>query len=85
MIALGRTKLDVFPICLSGNVFGWTADEPQSRAVAAVALAWLLAQPRVVAPIASAGTTEQLDQILPGKLELTPADVDRLSATTRAA
>jgi aryl-alcohol dehydrogenase-like predicted oxidoreductase len=30
---LGRTNLDVFPICLGGNVFGWTADEPQSRAV----------------------------------------------------
>jgi aryl-alcohol dehydrogenase (NADP+) len=30
---LGRTNLDVFPICLGGNVFGWTADEEQSRAV----------------------------------------------------
>ena len=40
--------------------------------VAAVALAWLLAHP-VVAPIASARTTEQLDQILPAAtLELTP-------------
>jgi aryl-alcohol dehydrogenase-like predicted oxidoreductase len=54
--------------------------------VAAVALAWLLAQPRVVAPIASARTTEQLDQILPAAtLKLTPAQVDRLSATTRVA
>jgi aryl-alcohol dehydrogenase-like predicted oxidoreductase len=54
--------------------------------VAAVALAWLRAQPRVVAPIASARTTEQLEQILPAAtLELTPAEVDRLSATTRAA
>jgi aryl-alcohol dehydrogenase-like predicted oxidoreductase len=33
MVLLGRTDLDVFPICLGGNVFGWTADEPQSRAV----------------------------------------------------
>jgi aryl-alcohol dehydrogenase-like predicted oxidoreductase len=33
MISLGRTDLDVFPICLGGNVFGWTADEPQSHAV----------------------------------------------------
>ncbi len=33
MTALGRTDLDVFPICLGGNVFGWTADEPQSHAV----------------------------------------------------
>jgi aryl-alcohol dehydrogenase-like predicted oxidoreductase len=52
--------------------------------VAAVALAWLLAQPRVVAPIASARTTEQLEQILPAvTLELTDAEVARLSATTR--
>jgi len=33
MVSLGRTGLDVFPLCLGGNVFGWTADEPQSRAV----------------------------------------------------
>src|SRR5947209_15273471 len=33
MIFLGRTDLDVFPICLGGNVFGWTADERQSHAV----------------------------------------------------
>ena len=33
MPLLGRTDLDVFPICLGGNVFGWTADEEQSRAV----------------------------------------------------
>jgi len=54
--------------------------------VAAVALAWLRARPRVVAPIASARTTEQLDQILPAAtLTLTPAEIDRLSATTRLA
>jgi aryl-alcohol dehydrogenase-like predicted oxidoreductase len=51
--------------------------------VAAVALAWLLTRPRVAAPIASARTTEQLDQILPAAtLTLTSAEVDRLSATT---
>jgi aryl-alcohol dehydrogenase-like predicted oxidoreductase len=51
--------------------------------VAAVALAWLRAQPQVVAPIASARTTDQLAQILPGAtLELTPDELDRL---TRAA
>jgi aryl-alcohol dehydrogenase (NADP+) len=51
--------------------------------VAAVALAWLRAQPRVVAPIASARTTEQLDQILTvATLELTAAEVERLSAIT---
>jgi aryl-alcohol dehydrogenase-like predicted oxidoreductase len=55
-------------------------------AVAAVSLAWLLAQPRVLAPIASARTTGQLDQILPAaRLKLTPAEVDRLSATTLVA
>jgi aryl-alcohol dehydrogenase-like predicted oxidoreductase len=53
--------------------------------VAAVALAWLLARPRVVAPIASARTTEQLQQTLPAAtLTLTPAEVDRLSATTQS-
>jgi aryl-alcohol dehydrogenase-like predicted oxidoreductase len=55
-------------------------------AVGAVALAWLLAHPQVVAPIASARTTEQLEQILPAAtLKLTPAEVDRLSATTQVA
>ncbi len=53
--------------------------------VAAVALAWLLAQPRVVAPIASARTTEQLEQILPAAtLTLSPAEVRRLSAAMLA-
>src|SRR5487761_1347663 len=33
MVSLGRTELDVFPVCLGGNVFGWTAGEEQSRAV----------------------------------------------------
>jgi aryl-alcohol dehydrogenase-like predicted oxidoreductase len=48
--------------------------------VAAVALAWLLAQPRVAAPIASARTTEQLEEILPAAtLELTTAEMGRLS------
>ena len=52
--------------------------------VAAVALAWLLAHPRVVAPIASARTVEQFEQLLPAAgLELTPGELDRLSATTR--
>ena len=48
--------------------------------VAAVALAWLRSRPRVVAPIASARNTEQLEQILPAAtLELAPAELDRLS------
>jgi aryl-alcohol dehydrogenase (NADP+) len=53
--------------------------------VAAVALAWLRARPRVVAPIASARTTVQLKQILPAAtLTLTPAEIDRLSGSTEA-
>jgi aryl-alcohol dehydrogenase-like predicted oxidoreductase len=51
--------------------------------VAAVALAWLLTRPRVVSPIASARTTQQLEQILPAVgLKLTPEETDRLSKTT---
>ena len=54
--------------------------------VAAAALAWLRAQPRVVAPIASARTTEQLEQFLPAAtLELTPDEVERLSASSAGA
>ena len=54
--------------------------------VAAVALAWLLARPTVVAPIASARTPQQLEQIVPAAtLDLTPAEVERLSAATGAA
>ncbi|MFD9225216.1 aldo/keto reductase [Streptomyces sp. NPDC060064] len=30
---LGSSDLAVFPLCLGGNVFGWTADETQSFAV----------------------------------------------------
>ena len=30
MMRLGSTELDVFPLCLGGNVFGWTADEATS-------------------------------------------------------
>src|SRR5437588_12480029 len=33
MAVLGRTGLDVFGLCLGGNVFGWTADERQSHEV----------------------------------------------------
>ncbi len=33
MVRLGRSDLEVFPLCLGGNVFGWTADERQSFAV----------------------------------------------------
>jgi aryl-alcohol dehydrogenase-like predicted oxidoreductase len=48
--------------------------------VAAVSLAWLLAQPAVVAPIASARTVEQLTELLPvAKITLSPAEIVRLS------
>ena len=33
MPTIAQTDLDVFPLCLGGNVFGWTADEAQSFAV----------------------------------------------------
>jgi aryl-alcohol dehydrogenase-like predicted oxidoreductase len=52
--------------------------------VAAVALAWLLAQPTVVAPIASATSREQVAQLLPAtELELTAAELERLDSVSR--
>jgi len=33
MARLGRTDVVVFPLCLGGNVFGWTANEQESFAV----------------------------------------------------
>jgi aryl-alcohol dehydrogenase-like predicted oxidoreductase len=49
-------------------------------AVAAVALAWLLAQPTVVAPIASARTPEQLAELLPcTELRLGEDELQRLT------
>jgi aryl-alcohol dehydrogenase (NADP+) len=51
-----------------------------STTVAAVALAWLRAQPGVTAPIASARTPEQLAELLPmAELELDREELDRLS------
>ncbi len=50
---------------------------------AAVALAWLLAQPTVLAPIASATSPEQLAELLAfTALELTPAELERLSSAS---
>ncbi len=47
---------------------------------AAVALAWLLAQPGVTAPIASATSDRQLDELLAAaELELDEADIRRLN------
>jgi aryl-alcohol dehydrogenase-like predicted oxidoreductase len=51
--------------------------------VAAVALAWLAAQPTVVAPIASARTPEQLAELLrAAELDLSAGDLDRLGAAS---
>jgi aryl-alcohol dehydrogenase-like predicted oxidoreductase len=48
--------------------------------VAAVSLAWLAAQPTVVAPIASARSSVQLEDLLPAaRLTLEPSDVHRLA------
>jgi aryl-alcohol dehydrogenase-like predicted oxidoreductase len=45
-----------------------------------VSLAWLMAQPTVVAPIASARTPEQLADLMPAaELQLSPDEVDRLT------
>jgi aryl-alcohol dehydrogenase (NADP+) len=33
MPRLGRTDLDIFPLCLGGNVFGWTSSEQESFAI----------------------------------------------------
>jgi aryl-alcohol dehydrogenase-like predicted oxidoreductase len=53
-------------------------------AVAAVALAWLAAQPTVLAPIASARSPEQLDQLLASvELELSAAELARLDDVSR--
>jgi aryl-alcohol dehydrogenase-like predicted oxidoreductase len=52
--------------------------------VAAVALAWLLAQPTVIAPIASATSPEQMAELLPATgLELSAAEIERLDAVSR--
>jgi aryl-alcohol dehydrogenase (NADP+) len=51
--------------------------------VASVALAWLLAQPTVVAPIASARNTEQLADLLAiVDLRLTADELDRLTSVS---
>ena len=51
--------------------------------LAAVALAWLAAQPTVAAPIASARTVEQLHQILPmADLKLTADELDALTQSS---
>jgi aryl-alcohol dehydrogenase-like predicted oxidoreductase len=52
---------------------------------AQVALAWLAARPAVTAPIASARTSGQLDELLGAmELDLTKAQLDRLDAASAA-
>ena len=51
----------------------------ENTSIAAVALGWLRAQPGVVAPIASARTTEQIAEILP-VVELTAEQVAQVNA-----
>ena len=55
----------------------------RATTTAAVALAWLAAQPTVVAPIASARTTDQLADLLPmTDLRLTDAELEQLDAVS---
>jgi aryl-alcohol dehydrogenase-like predicted oxidoreductase len=52
----------------------------QRTTVAAVALAWLLAQPTVVAPVASATSPEQLAELLPAtEVQLSDGQLERLN------
>jgi aryl-alcohol dehydrogenase-like predicted oxidoreductase len=54
--------------------------EAHGTSIAATSLAWLRAQPTVVAPIASARTVEQVPDLLAGaRLELAPDEVERLN------
>ena len=49
-----------------------------------IALAWVAAQPGVTAPIASAKTLDQLEELLGAmELDLTPAQLERLDAASR--
>ncbi len=55
----------------------------RKEAVATIALAWLAAQPTVVAPIASARTPEQLPPLLRlAEVKLTKEEVQKLSAAS---
>ena len=54
--------------------------------LAAVALAWLLAKPTVLAPIASATSTAQLAELLAcADLVLSPTEIERLDSRSSAA
>ncbi len=60
--------------------------EARGTSVAAVALAWVHAQPTVAAPIASARTPEQLDDLLAvAQLDLSADEVERLTVASEPA
>lgn len=60
--------------------------EAHGASIATTALAWLRAQPTVVAPIASASRVEQVPDLLASaSLELSADEVDRLSAASEPA
>jgi aryl-alcohol dehydrogenase-like predicted oxidoreductase len=55
----------------------------QETTMAAVALAWLLAQPTVAAPVASATSREQLAELLPAtELKLSAEQLERLTVAS---
>jgi aryl-alcohol dehydrogenase-like predicted oxidoreductase len=55
----------------------------QRTTMAALALAWLLAQPTVLAPVASATSREQLAELLPAaELQLSDDQLERLDAVS---
>ena len=57
-----------------------TVSERTSAALAEIALAWIIAQPGIVAPIASATNVEQLASLARGaRLKLTREDLDILT------
>ena len=57
---------------------------PYSAEPASVAIAWLLAQPAVVAPIASASKPEQLEALFQGvSLELSAEELGLLDRVSR--
>ena len=58
-----------------------TVAEETGATLAQIALAWLIAQPGVTAPIASATSAKQIDELLPAMaLDLSKAQLDRLTA-----
>ena len=77
----GLTGVSVVALALAtGGKFFRDFEAAHGTTQSAVALAWLMAQPQVVAPIASARNLEQLAQIMPAiDLELTADEVKQLT------